>query len=376
MEFGWTGAQRQRYDDALAATRLAFPRAETYTFSRKNWRRLGELGVLGASVPVAHGGQGLPALDTARLFEAVGNGCEDAGLVFAAAAQLFACAMPIVSFGTDELRARLLPGLCAGELVAGNAMTEPEAGSDVGALRTTARPAAGGYLLNGVKSFVSNGPVADVFVTYAVTDESAGPFGITAFVVDAGTPGLSVGQPFHKSGLEGCEAGTVTFEDCPVPADRVLGVPGQGSMIFQDSMGWERTCLFALYLGVQDRLIARCVEHVRRRRQFGRRLAEFQSVANRVVDMRLRLESARLLLYRACWGLDAGEPTVLFGALSKMATSEAALATATDAVRLFGGSGYLRECGVEAAVRDAIGGTIFSGTSDIQCQLVAMEMGL
>ncbi|GAB3152865.1 acyl-CoA dehydrogenase family protein [Amycolatopsis sp. NPDC004378] len=376
MEFGWTADQRQRYDRTLADTRAAFPAEPEYVFSREKWALLGKFGVLGASVPAEHGGGGLTALETARVFEAAGQGCPDTGLVFGAAAHLFACTMPIVGFGTQALRERLLPGLAAGDLIAGNAMTEPEAGSDVGALRTTATAVDGGFVLNGVKSFVSNGPVADVLVTYAVTDPDAGHWGITAFALDADLPGITRGEPFGKLGMEGCVAGEITFTDCFVPADAVLGEPGQGSAIFQHSMGWERACLFALYLGVQDRLIARCRDHVRGRRQFGKRLAEFQSVSNRVVEMKLRAESARLLLYRACWALDAGEDATLFAALSKLAVSEGTVASATDAVQLFGSRGYLREHGVEAALRDAIGGTIFSGASDVQRQLVAMELGL
>lgn len=376
MEFGWTAEQRQRYDRTLVDARAAFPAEPEYTFSRDKWTLLGKLGVLGASVPTRYGGTGLGALDTARQFEAVGNGCPDTGLVFAAAAHLFACTMPIVAFAAAESRDRLLPGLAAGDLVAGNAMTEPDAGSDVGRLSTTAVPADGGFRLNGTKSFVSNGPVADVFVTYAVTDPAAGHWGISAFVVDAAAPGVRVGTPLRKLGMEGCVASEVEFTDCFVSADAVLGEPGQGSAIFQHSMGWERACLFALYLGVQDRLIARCVSHVRERRQFGHRLSEFQSVTNRIVEMTLRVESARLLLYRACWALDVDEPATLHAALSKLAVSEGAVASAADAIALFGSRGYLREWGIEAALRDAIGGTIFSGASDVQRQLVAMELGL
>jgi alkylation response protein AidB-like acyl-CoA dehydrogenase len=161
-----------------------------------------------------------------------------------------------------------------------------------------------------------------------------------------------------------------------VPDEAVIGEQGQGSIVFQHSMLWERTCLFALYLGMQERLIDTVVAHAKQRRQFGRALSEFQSVSNRIVDMKLRLESGRLLLYRACWSIDLGEPDALASALSKLAVSEAALAGAAGAVQLLGGRGYLAEYGVEAALRDAVGGTIFSGTSDVQRQIVARELGL
>jgi len=345
-------------------------------FTRAEWRALGELGLLGLCIPAEYGGRGLGALETAGLVEAFGRACDRTGLVFAASAHLFACAVPIAQFGSDTLRKRLLPGLCSGELVAGNAMTETDAGSDVSRLATVAERVDRGWLLTGEKSFVSNGPAADVYVTYATTDPDAGHLGVTGFVVERGNPGVSVGEPFGKLGLADCPAGAVAFERCFVPDDDVLGGAGAGGAIFQHSMGWERACLFAAYLGLMDRMIERCVAHLRSRRQFGRRLADFQAVAHRVVEMKLRVESARLLLYRACWSMDQGADSVLHVALSKLAVSEGALACALDAVRVFGGRGYQSEYGVETYLRDTVPSTIFSGTSDIQRLLIAKELGL
>ncbi|MCI3271292.1 acyl-CoA dehydrogenase family protein [Streptomyces cylindrosporus] len=377
MEFGWNEEQQARYDDVLTATRAAFPTPPGSGFySRKDWLLLGEIGLLGACLPEEYGGQGLGALDTARVVEAVGRGCADTGLVFGAAAHTFACAVPIAAFGTPETKRRLLPELAAGRLIAGNAMTEPEAGSDSSRLGMIATAVDGGYLLNGTKSFVSNGPAADVYVTYGTVNPKAGFLGVTGFVVDRGAEGVVVGAPYEKMGMHSCPAGAVTFEDCFVPEAQVLGGVGAGAAIFQHSMGWERACLFALYLGLLDRLLEQCVAHARQRRQFGRRIGEFQSVSNRIADIKVRLEGARLLLYRACWSMDQGEPSVLEIALSKLAVSEGVLASAADAVRIFGGRGYLREDGIEAALRDAVPSTIFSGTSDIQRQLIVKEIGL
>jgi alkylation response protein AidB-like acyl-CoA dehydrogenase len=379
VEFGWNEGQQARYDEVLDATRDAFPAAPGAGhgfYTRKDWLRLAEIGMLGSCLPKEYGGQGLGALDTARVVEAVGRGCADTGLVFGAAAHTFACAVPLARFGGDALRRRLLPELAAGRLIAGNAMTEPEAGSDSSRLGMTATPTDGGFVLNGTKSFVSNGPAADVYVTYATVNPKMGFLGVTGLVVDRDTPGVVVGKPYEKMGLHSCPAGPVTFEDCFVPEEQVLGGVGAGAAIFQHSMGWERACLFALYLGLLDRLLEQCVAHARERRQFGRRIGEFQSVANRIADMKLRLESARLLLYRACWSMDQGDASVLEIALSKLAVSEGVLASAADAVRVFGGRGYLREDGIEAALRDAVPSTIFSGTSDIQRQLIVKEIGL
>ncbi|WP_030769004.1 MULTISPECIES: acyl-CoA dehydrogenase family protein [unclassified Streptomyces] len=378
MEFGWTPEQRADYDRSLEAARSAAPRdpGAAAHYTREQWLRIGGAGLLGASVPAEYGGLGRGALDTALIYEAFGKGCARTGLVFASAAHLFACAMPLAEFGSDAVRKELLPGMCEGRLIAANAMTEPEAGSDISKLATTAVKVPGGYLLNGLKNFVTNGPVADLCVTYATTDATAGHLGTTAFVVDTETPGFSASEPFAKMGMHDCPAGTVEFRDCFVPDERVLGVPGLGGVIFQHSMGWERACLFALYLGVQERLIEEAVAHVRSRRQFGKRICDFQSVADRIVDMKLRLESGRLLLYRACWEMDRGDRAVLPVALSKLQVSEAAVASALDAIQLFGGRGYLAETGIESALRDAVPATVFSGSSEIQRRLIAGELGL
>ncbi|MFD2415048.1 acyl-CoA dehydrogenase family protein [Amycolatopsis pigmentata] len=375
MDFTWSDEQIRRYERVLAAAREIPPDQGGERF-REAWKRLAAMGLLDAAVPVEHNGSGLGALDTARIYEAAGEGCPDTGLLFAAGAHLFACVRPVVEFAAPGLGRELLPGLCSGELVAGNAMTEPEAGSDVSRLSTKARRVGGGYILDGVKSFVSNGPVADLYVTYATTDPKAGYFGVTAFVVDRDSPGLVAGPPMDKAGLTSCPAGPVTFRECFVPEERVLGSPGQGNPIFQLSMRWERACLFALYLGQQQRLVERCARHARERRQFGKRLADLQPVADRLADMKLRLEGGRLLLYRACAEIDSGRDPSLWVSMAKLAVSEAAVATALDAARIFGGRGYLKEYGIEAAVRDALPATTFSGTSDIQRRLIARGMGL
>lgn len=378
MDFGWTVEQQRRHDEILETARTALgpETASTTAEFRAKWQEIGKLGLLGACLPVAHGGAGHGALDTARSYEALGEACTDTGVVFAASAHLFACGVPIAEFGSEALTSRWLPGMCAGEYIAGNAMTEAGAGSDVSRLATTATPVDGGYLLNGEKSFVSNGPVAHLFVTYATTDPAAGHLGQTAFVVAADTPGVRVGPPFDKLGLRSTPASTVTFTDCFVPTEAVLGTEGMGATIFQHSMGWERACLFAGYVGMMARLVDRVTQHARKRKQFGSSIGRFQAVSHRVVEMHMRLETARLLLYRACWEMDRGKPARLEVALSKLAASEGALASATDAVRIFGAEGFLTDAGVEAELRNAVPSVLFSGTSEIQRELAARELGL
>lgn len=343
---------------------------------RANWRIAGELGLLSLCLPRQYGGSGMGALDTALVLEAFGTACPDTGFAFAVSAHLLACALPVASFGNDQLRNELLPGLCDGSVIAANAMTEGGAGSDSSALSTRAERVPAGYRLTGEKSFASNAPVADVVVTYAVTDPTAGFLGVSAFAVPTELAGVGRGEPFVKMGLTSCAAGTVSFDAVKIADHHVLGEPGQGAAIFQHSMLWERGCLFGIYLGMMRRQLDATVQHIKARRQFGQRLADFQAVSHRVVDMVQRLDSARALLYRACSLIDSGRPAEYAVAQSKLAVSEAAVANSIDAVQLFGGQGYLRSGGVEQQLRDSIPATLFSGTSEIQRELIAQGVGL
>jgi alkylation response protein AidB-like acyl-CoA dehydrogenase len=327
-------------------------------------------------VPEELGGQGHDALTTAHAVEAAGRGCADMGLLFSVLAHLFAVAMPIAEHGHARLRGELVPGLADGTAIGANAITEEEAGSDVTALRTTAERRGDHYVLNGTKSFVSNAPVADLLLVYAVTDPAFGFLGVTCFAVDRDTPGVTVGTPFGKQALTTCPAATVTFTDAVVPAARVVGRPGQGAAIFQSSMRWERTCLFAAYLGQMDRLVDECAQHACGRRQFGRALADHQAVSHRIAEMKLRLETSRLLLYRTCWLLDRGEHTQLDIALTKLHIAESAVQTALDATQLFAGSAYSGRTDIARALSDALPARTFSGTSDIQRELIAKGLGL
>ncbi|CAL9564386.1 L-prolyl-[peptidyl-carrier protein] dehydrogenase [Actinosynnema sp. ALI-1.44] len=366
MDFGWDAD-----DDVERVRARSWPAAGR----EELWALCGREGLLGLSVPVEFGGSGRGFLDTARVAEAFGGGCADLGVVFSALAHLFACAMPIAEHGDDRVRKRVLPLLASGEWVGANAITEADAGSDVTALRSTARLDGDHYVLDGVKSFVSNGPVADVFVVYASTEPAFGHLGVSAFVVERGTPGLVVEPAFAKSVLSSCPAGEVRMAGCRVPVGNVLGVEGQGAAIFQASMRWERTCLFAAYLGQAGRLLDRCVEHARTRRQFGRPIGANQAVSHAVARLRSRWEAARLLLWRACWRLDRGERAAWEVASAKLAVSEVAVDAALLTMRVTGGAG-VRDERVSADLLDAVAATTFSGTSEMQLEQMAKELGL
>ncbi len=391
MDFSWTEAQDEIYNRILSLVQNKLHMRENRDagtgrdrpqplhdqfWIRAEWLRCGDLKLLGLSVPTGYGGSGYDALTTARAIEAFGCGCEDMGLVFSASAHLFACAMPIVEYGDDVMKAQVLPSLCSGMLIGANAITEEDAGSDVFALKTRAERSGDFYVLDGHKSYVSNGPVADLFVVYAVTNPAHGYLGISTFVVEKDTPGLIIGEPFRKLGLTSTPASRLSFNACRIPALNRLGKEGQGSQIFKRSMQWERSCLFAAYLGQMERQLEQTITYAQNRRQFGKPLGKHQAIAHRLADMKARLEAARLLLYRACWRFDQGQDALLDISLSKLAVSEAAVLGGLDAIHIHGSTGVDCEYGIEQMLRDALPSTIFSGTSEMLRDIIASELGL
>lgn len=379
MDFSWAQEQTELYKHILDGVRRLLPSqqmAPNQWWTRAQWEVCGTLGLLGLCVPQCYGGRGLDALTSAYALEAFGYGCTDMGLVFSASAHLLACVMPLVEYGSEILKERLLPGLCSGMYIGANAITESEAGSDIYALKMHAQRDGDNYILNGQKSYVSNGPVADLFVIYATTNPTHGYLGISAFVVERDTPGLIIGEPFDKMGLNSTPVCQLSLHKCCVSAKNVLGKEGQGAQIFKRSMAWERACLFAAYLGQMERELECTVAYAKERRQFGKPIGKYQAISHRIADMKLRLESARLLLYHACWLLAQEQDATLAIALSKLAVSEAAIQGGLDAIQIHGSSGFSCMNGIEHMLRDAIPSTLFSGTSEMQRDIIANGLGL
>jgi alkylation response protein AidB-like acyl-CoA dehydrogenase len=381
MSLSLTAEQDRLYDEAreFAALRVnpaVKARDGAPYFSEREWHLCGDAGLLGSCVPESYGGRGHDALTVARIVEGFARGCSDTGLVFSACAHLFACAMPIAEHGNDELKERVLPRLAGGDWVGANAITEADAGSDVFSLTTRAVRDGARYLLTGTKTFVTNGPVADCFLVYASTEPEHGYLGISAFVVEGDAPELTRGEHFDKVGLRSAPVCEVVLEDCPVDESNRVGPEGAGAAVFRSSMEWERACLFAQYLGVMDRQLEQVVAFAKERRQFGKALGRHQAVAHRVADMKLRLDAGRLLLHRACSMKAQGLDCALEVSLAKLAISEAAVQSGVDAIQIFGGLGIKTETDVATALSDALPGTIFSGTSEIQRDLIARGLGL
>jgi alkylation response protein AidB-like acyl-CoA dehydrogenase len=377
MHFEWSNDQKELFEGALAFARKQLPAdAAAGSAFRAAFRQLGEFGALGLCVAEELGGMGLDSLTAARTVEALGEGCPDLGLLFSASAHLFACVVPIAEHASTELAERVVPKLCSGEWIGANAITEAEAGSDIAKLATTARLEGDEYVLDGAKSYVSNGPIADLFLVYATVNPAHGFMGVTGFVVERDRPGLKVGERFATMGLDSSPIGSIYLDGCRIPAANRVGDEGSGSKIFAESMHYERTGLLAAWVGAMERGLAAVLEHARERRQFRRPIGKFQAISHKIVDMKMRLESARLLLYRACWARDQGDQATIEVALAKLAISEAAIQNALDAIQVFGGAGYMKEMGIERSLRDAVPTTIFSGTSEIQRDLIAKGLGL
>jgi alkylation response protein AidB-like acyl-CoA dehydrogenase len=343
---------------------------------RQGWTRCAEFGLMRMPVPEAHGGLGLGLTDLIAVMEGLGYGTADHGLLFGIHAHMWTNVMPILTFGTDEQHTRYLPKLLSGEWIGANGASEPDAGSDIFAMRTRAVRDGDDYVLDGTKTFVTNALDADVFVVYATIDRALGATGITAFVVESTTPGFAVGRPLQKMGMRTSSMAEIVFEGCRVPVANRLGREGRGAAVFDSSMEWERGCILAGSLGAMRRHLEACITHARERKQFGQSIGKFQSVANRIVDMKVRLDTCRPLVYRIGQLKDRGQPARIEAATAKLHVSESFIASALDAMRVFGSYGYMTEQGLERELRDAIGGVFYSGTSDIQRNIIAKGLGL
>ncbi len=383
MDFSWTKeqtelrtqvaefAERELNDDLTS-------REQEALFLRDLWKKCAEFGIQALPNPGRYGGRFEEAniLTSILAMEGFGYGCRDNGLAFALNAQMWTVQLPIARFGTDRQKERLLPAFASGDIIGSHALTEPEAGSDAFSLKMTAEKCDGGYVLNGRKSMVSLAPVADVALVFASTDPALGKWGVSAFLVDTDKKGVTVGEPRSKMGLRTVPLGDLEFDECFVEEKDRLGAEGSGFSISSHSLEYERCAILASQLGAMERQLEETVSHARRRQQFGQPIGKFQSVSNRVAEMKLRLETSRLLLYRVAWLKQAGKPAMLDAALLKLHLSESFVSSSLDTIRNHGGRGYLTESEIERDLRDAVGGLLYAGTSDIQRNIIARILGL
>jgi alkylation response protein AidB-like acyl-CoA dehydrogenase len=382
MEFAFSEAQKHWYEAALRFAREelndddAVGREKRSEFWRDGYQRCARFGILGLPVPVEFGGGGQDLATTVAAVEGLGHGCADTGLIFGTGASIWTVTMPILAFGTEAQKKRYLPGLCDGRILGCNGASEPGAGSDIFSMQTKAVRQGGGWVLNGRKTWITSGAIADLMVCFASTDPSMGALGITAFLVERGTPGLEVVRPIENLGLRTAPMAEIVFENCVLPAENILGREGRGSTVFNAALEWERGAILAGIVGTMRRQLDRCVQHSRSRKQFGQSIGKFQSVSNRIVDMTIRLETSRYMVYRYAWAKSHGNDAALWASMAKLHVSESFVQSSLDAVRLFGASGFVADMPQERDLRDSIGGVIFSGTNDIQRNLIAQYLRL
>lgn len=383
MDFSWPEehVQFQKEISTFAQQNLnegLVEREQNSIFSRELWQKCADFGIHALAVSPEFGGpkEGIDILKAMFAMEGFGYGCHDNGLAFGLNAQMWTIQLPIVHFGSDAQKQKYLPGLVDGRLIGAHALTEEDAGSDIFSLKMTAEKTDGGYILNGKKRWVTFAPVADIALVLANVNPKLGRWGVTAFLVEKGTPGFTAGENQSKMGLRTVPFGSLDLDNCFIPEENRLGPEGTGFSLTNASLEYERCSILASQLGAMERQLDATIEYVKNRQQFGQPIGQFQSVSNRVVDMKLRLETSRLLLYKVAWLKQEGKSAMKEAALLKLHLSESFIASSLDAIRSHGGIGYVTDYGVERDLRDAVGGVLYAGTSDIQRNIIAKLMGL
>jgi butyryl-CoA dehydrogenase len=344
-------------------------------FDRESFRRLGEFGILGLHFPEEYGGANADVVTTVLAGEALGEAGVDGGLTLSYGAHTFLCADTIFSHGSLEQKKRYIPRLASGEWIGCMGLTEPSAGSDVASMRTRAEKRGNKYVLNGSKIFITNGPVADVAVVYATLDRSLKHAGISAFIVEKGTPGFSAGTPLHKMGVRTSMTSELFFEDCEIPEENIVGSEGGGFLMAMQTVEWDRSALMAPLIGGTQYSLERCARYAQERSQFGKSIASYQAIKKKLADIKIFLEATRALVYRIAWCKDQGRPlNHLEAAVAKLFIGDWSLGPANDAVTLMGGYGYCHEYDMERNFRDGRLAPIGGGTSEIQKMIISKMM--
>jgi alkylation response protein AidB-like acyl-CoA dehydrogenase len=342
-------------------------------FDRGLWERLGEQGLCGLPIAEQYGGSGADAVTTGVALEALAYGGKDAGLLLSLGAHLTIGAKPIELHGTPEQRARYLPKLCTGEWIGAFGITEPDAGSDTASITTSGRRDGDSWVLNGTKTFITNGPVCDVFTVVARTDPQAtAGQGMTAFILERGTPGLSVGTHLDKMGNRSSPTSEMILRDVRVGDEQRLGAEGSALWaVGFECFDWERTVMIASAIGGMARTLEDCIAYAKQREAFGKPIGHFQAVAHKLAEMRIRLETSRLLLRYAAWLKDQGLPHQMEASMAKAYVADCALANADAGIQIHGGWGYIKEFDVERSWRDAKLSSLGGGTTEIQKVIIS-----
>jgi butyryl-CoA dehydrogenase len=380
MDFAFTEEQRMFREQVIRfAKKEIAPQSEENDrkgeFDRDSFRKLGEFGLLGLHLPEELGGGGADVVTTVLAGYALGEAGVDAGLTLAYGAHTFLCADTIFVHGSQAQKERYIPKLASGEWIGCMGLTEPGAGSDVASMTTRAERRGDRYVLNGGKIFITNGPVADVALVYAKTAKDERHSGISAFLVEKGTPGFSSGAPLNKLGVRTSHTSELFFEDCEIPAENLVGHEGGGFTMAMQTVEWDRSALLAPLVGGTEYVLAKCAAYAKQRQQFGRPIAAFQATKHKLAQMKIFVEAAKGLVFRIAACKDQGKPlNHLEAAVAKLFVGDWSLAPTNDAMILHGGYGFCHEYGVERHFRDCRLAPIGGGTSDVQKMILAKMM--
>ena len=334
-------------------------------FSHEMWKKVSDFGLLGITISEEYGGLGESYETAALAFEALGYACRNNGFVFVVNNHIWVSQNIIYLYGSKAVKDKYLPGMVSGEKIGAIAITEAGSGSD--ALSMGARAVEDGdcYVLNGSKMFISNGPIADIFVVFAATQAEPDKK-ITAFVVEKAFQGVGACKDIEKMGLGACPTCEIVLDNVRVPKQNILGKLGGGARIMSGAIEWERCYEFAPHVGAMQRIMEECVSQARGRRQFGKPIGEYQAVSHKIADMKAAIEMARLMLYKIAWLKDRKRSAYLEASVFKLFVSESYIKACKDAMQIFGAYGYTKEYGIERELRDALACSIYSGTNEMQ----------
>ena len=341
----------------------------TERFPMDNVKKMGELGMMGIPFPTEFGGAGGDVLSYILAVEELSKVCATTGVILSAHTSL--CASLINENGTPEQKEKYLRDLCTGNKIGAFGLTEPGAGTDAAGQQTTAVLDGDNYILNGSKIFITNGGVADTFIIFAMTDKSKGTKGISAFIVEKGFQGFSIGKKEDKLGIRASSTTELIFENCIVPKENLIGKEGKGFGIAMKTLDGGRIGIAAQALGIAEGALEEAIKYMKERKQFGRPISAFQGLQWMVAEMSTKIEAARFLVYKAAWLKENKQPYSIDAARAKLYAAEVAMDVTTKAVQLFGGYGYTKEYPVERMMRDAKITEIYEGTSEVQKMVIS-----
>ena len=347
---------------------------ETERFPEETWHKLADMGMMGIAYPEEYGGAGMSYLTYIGACEELAKHCATTSVMVSAHSSL--CCWPIAEYGTEEQKQKYLTKLASGEWLGAFGLTEPGAGTDAAMQKTVAEDKGDHWLLNGFKIFITNAGFAQVFIVMAMTDKSLGTKGISAFIVEKGTPGFSIGAHEKKMGIRGSSTCELIFEDCKIPKENLLGGLGKGFKVAMTTLDGGRIGIGAQALGIAQAAIDATVKYTSERVQFGKRISQFQNTQFQLADMQAKVDAARLLVYRAAQAKQDHEPYGHLAAMGKLYASEAASDVTRRCLQLTGGYGYTREYPFERFMRDAKITEIYEGTSEVQRMVISGWMGV